>query len=50
MIGPPAGERHRHGAAPGHLMTHLPITQAIPGERPGANRGEHATGEGYHQR
>jgi hypothetical protein len=35
----PAGERHRHRATPGHFMTHLPITEAVPGgRRPEANR------------
>jgi len=32
-------------------MTHLPITETVPGDqRPEANRGEHVTGEEYHQR
>jgi hypothetical protein len=32
-------------------MTHLPITEAVPGgRRPEANRGEYATGDEHHQR
>jgi hypothetical protein len=32
-------------------MTHLSITEAVPGDqRPEVNRGEHVTGEEYHQR
>ena len=26
----PADEWHWHGAAPGHFMTHLSITEAVP--------------------
>jgi quercetin dioxygenase-like cupin family protein len=51
IIGTPAGERHWHRATPGHFMTHLPITEAVPGgQRPEGNRGEHVTGEEHHQR
>jgi quercetin dioxygenase-like cupin family protein len=32
IICTPAGERHWPGAAPGHFMTHLPITEAVPGD------------------
>jgi hypothetical protein len=32
-------------------MTHQATTEAVPGgQRPEANRGEHVTGEEYHQR
>jgi hypothetical protein len=32
------------GAAPGHFMTHLSITEAVPGdERPEADWGDHVT-------
>jgi quercetin dioxygenase-like cupin family protein len=51
IICTPAGEWHRHRATPGHLMTHLPITEAVPSDqRPEANWGEHVTDEGHHQR
>jgi quercetin dioxygenase-like cupin family protein len=50
IIYTPAGEWHWHGAAPAHFMTHLSITEAVPGgRRPEANRGEHVTDEEYHQ-
>lgn len=44
----PAGEWHWHGAAPGHFMSHLSITEAMPGdERPEADWGEHVTDAEY---
>ena len=46
-----ADEWHWHGAAPDHFMTHLSITEAVPGdERPEAEWGEHVTDEQYHAR
>ncbi len=51
IICAPAGEWHWHGAAPGHLMTHPSIIEAVPGdERPEASWGEHVTDEEYRQR
>ena len=42
------GEWHWHGAAPDHYMTHLSITEAVPGDqRPEADWGEHVTDEEY---
>src|SRR6266567_595210 len=29
----PADQWHWHGAAPGHFMTHLSITEAVPGDQ-----------------
>lgn len=47
----PAAEWHWHGAAPDHFMTHLSITEAVPGdERPEADWGEHVTDDEYNQR
>jgi len=47
----PADEWHWHGAAPGHFMTHLSITEAVRGdERPEANWGEHVTDREYNGR
>ena len=47
----PADEWHWHGAAPGHFMTHLSITEAVPGdERPEADWGEHVTDSEYNGR
>ena len=41
-------EWHWHGAAPGHYMTHLSITEGVPGdELPEADWGEHVTDEEY---
>jgi quercetin dioxygenase-like cupin family protein len=37
----PGGEWHRHGAAPGHFMTHLAISEG------GAEWGEHVTDADY---
>jgi quercetin dioxygenase-like cupin family protein len=43
-----ADEWHWHGAAPDHFMTHLSITEAVPGDaRPEANWGEHVTDTEY---
>jgi quercetin dioxygenase-like cupin family protein len=48
IIYTPADEWHWHGAAPGHFMTHLSITEATPaGERPEADWGEHVTDDEY---
>ena len=41
------GEWHWHGAAPGHYMTHLSITEGVPGDEPEADWGEHVTDEEY---
>jgi quercetin dioxygenase-like cupin family protein len=47
----PADEWHWHGAAPDHFMTHLSITEAVPGdERPEADWGEHVTDDEYNNR
>ncbi len=43
----PPGEWHWHGAAPGHFMTHLSITEAPGGTRPEADWGEHVTDDEY---
>ena len=42
----PAGEWHWHDAAPGHFMTHLSITDDIPGDQ----WGEHVTDDEYSAR
>jgi len=43
-----ADEWHWHGAAPGDFMTHLSITEAVPGnERPETDWGAHVTDEEY---
>ena len=43
-----AAVRHWHGAAPDHFMTHLSITEAVPGDaRPDADWGEHVTDAEY---
>ena len=48
IIYTPADEWHWHGAAPGHFMTHLSITEATPaGERPEMDWGEHVTDDEY---
>ena len=48
IIYTPADEWHWHGAAPGHFMTHLSITEATPaGERPEPDWGEHVTDDEY---
>jgi quercetin dioxygenase-like cupin family protein len=51
VINTPADEWHWHGAAPDQFMTHLSITEAVPGdERPEANWGEHVTDAEYNNR
>jgi hypothetical protein len=51
VIYTPADEWHWHGAAPDHFMTHLSITEAVPGnERPEADWGEHVTDDEYDDR
>ena len=48
IIYTPADEWHWHGAAPGHFMTHLSITEATSaGERPELDWGEHVTDDEY---
>ena len=43
-----ADEWHWHGATPDHFMTHLSITEAVPGDlRPEAEWGEHVTDDQY---
>ncbi len=47
----PADEWHWHGAAPDHFMSHLSITEAVPGdERPETDWGQHVTDDEYHGR
>jgi quercetin dioxygenase-like cupin family protein len=46
VVWTPAGEWHWHGAAPGHFMTHLSITDDVPGDQ----CGEHVTDEEYNVR
>jgi len=44
----PADEWHWHGAAPDHYMTHLSITEAVPGDnRPNPEWGEHVSDGDY---
>jgi quercetin dioxygenase-like cupin family protein len=46
----PADEWHWHGAAPDHFMTHISMTEAVPGgQAPDPNWGEHVT-EGEYRR
>ena len=48
IVQTPADEWHWHGAAPDHFMTHLSITEAVPGDqRPEADWGEHVTDDEY---
>jgi quercetin dioxygenase-like cupin family protein len=49
VIHTPADERHWHGAAPDHYMTHLSITEGT-GDRqqPEVDWGEHVTDAEYH--
>jgi len=48
IVHTPPDEWHWHGAAPGHFMSHLSITEAVPGDvRPEANWGEHVTDQEY---
>jgi len=47
----PPDEWHWHGAAPGHFMTHLSITEAAVGdERPEADWGQHVSDDEYNNR
>ncbi|HYK33610.1 MAG TPA: hypothetical protein VEV63_16690 [Streptosporangiaceae bacterium] len=42
---------HWHGAAADHFMSHLSITEAVPGdERPEPDWGEHVTDAEYNRR
>jgi quercetin dioxygenase-like cupin family protein len=51
IIYTPPDEWHWHGAAPDHFMTHLSITEAVPGDqRPEADWGAHVTDDEYHGR
>jgi quercetin dioxygenase-like cupin family protein len=51
IIYTPADEWHWHGAAPEHFMTHLSVTEAVPGDqRPEAEWGEHVTDDEYNNR
>ena len=51
VIYTPADEWHWHGAAPDHFITHLSITEALPGdERPEADWGEGSSLPERHQR
>ncbi len=51
IIYTPADQWHWHGAAPDHFMTHLSITEAVPGdERPEADWGDHVTDDEINQR
>ncbi|MGO8961021.1 MAG: cupin domain-containing protein [Streptosporangiaceae bacterium] len=52
IIHTPADEVHWHGAAPGHFMSHLSITEAPApsAARPEADWGEHVTDEEYNGR
>jgi quercetin dioxygenase-like cupin family protein len=48
VVTTPPDEVHWHGAAPGHFMSHLSITEAVPGDaRPEADWGEHVTDAEY---
>ena len=47
IVSTPPDEWHWHGAAPGHFMTHLSITEAPGNERPEADWGEHVTDDEY---
>jgi quercetin dioxygenase-like cupin family protein len=46
----PPDEWHWHGAAAGHFMTHLTITEGPGDERPESDWGEHVTDEEYQGR
>jgi quercetin dioxygenase-like cupin family protein len=51
IIDTPAGEWHWHGAAPDHFMSHLSITEAVPGDEvPEPDWGEHVTDDEYRRR
>jgi len=48
IIYTPADEWHWHGAAPGHFMSHLSITEAVSGDaRPDTDWGEQVTDAEY---
>jgi len=48
IIYTPAEQWHWHGAAPDHFMSHLSITEAVPGdERPEVEWGKHVTDAEY---
>jgi quercetin dioxygenase-like cupin family protein len=47
IIYTPANEWHWHGAAPGHYMTHLSITEAIGGGQPEMEWGQHVSESEY---
>jgi quercetin dioxygenase-like cupin family protein len=48
IVSTPADEWHWHGAASDHFMSHLSITEAVPGDaRPDAEWGEHVTDAEY---
>jgi quercetin dioxygenase-like cupin family protein len=47
----PSDEWHWHGAAPGHFMTHLSITEGVgESDKPEANWGDHVTDQEYEGR
>jgi quercetin dioxygenase-like cupin family protein len=49
VIYTPPGEWHWHGAAPDQFMSHLSITEGVPGDdRPDPDWGEHVTEDEYH--
>jgi quercetin dioxygenase-like cupin family protein len=50
VVHTPPGEWHWHGAAPGHFMAHLSITEATGDQRPEADWGEHVTDDEYGSR
>src|SRR5262245_33548057 len=48
IVHTPAEQWHWHGAAPDHFMTHLSMTEALPGEvRPEVVWGDHVTDDEY---
>jgi quercetin dioxygenase-like cupin family protein len=48
VIVTPADVWHWHGAAPDHFLSHLSITESVPGdERPDVRWGEHVTDDEY---
>lgn len=47
----PSDEWHWHGAAPGHFMTHLSITEGVgESDKPEADWGDHVTDQEYEGR
>jgi quercetin dioxygenase-like cupin family protein len=51
IVSTPPDQWHWHGAAPDHFMTHLSITEAVPGDEPPETAwGEHVTDDEYHDR